>query len=720
MTQASRDSPGPTDANGASSVDAQRVAPRRTPLSVRGEPMLWLTGMALTLSVAAVVALLGVVLWQGSLTFWPKPLRWVELKTGEAFLGLPTRAELYTPEPARKAAIIKGLRDGDISSAVATPNGRLRRRLYRVGNKEFNNQPFRWVDLIDIAQVSTPTNALLLERTQWGVWLGEPERIVRVTEHALKDVNPSDIELTGELPTRWGIKPVAREILEATDAGVRVREVVTVAKGARDTLAMLRQLQPEAAARRRRIIRLKRSDIGWVNTRLERERLALRSAQMRRSSGKISDAALAKSHQRFDERKQSLDAEYAGIEREIAAIEREDNRWRVVVTDPASKRFAPIAQTTPNDPMRISQIVRSVPGGELRVRDKLGVYFSRWWEFIASAPREANTEGGVFPVIFGTVMMTMLLSVIVVPLGVVAALYLREYARQGVVVSIVRIAINNLAGVPSIVYGVFGLGFFCYTLGAWIDKGPQNPWPANIWALGLGGMGLIGLGAAALGLFARPRAGSSRNVKQRLAAFCAAAMWLGAAAIVVGLIAYSPFFDGFFRVRLPSPTFGTKGILWSSLTLALLTLPVVVVATEEAISAVPGSMREGSYGCGASKWQTIRRIVLPMAAPGVMTGMILAIARGAGEVAPLMLVGAVKLAPELPFEPHFPFLHLERSFMHLGFHIYDVGFQSPDSEAARPIVWTTTLLLIFVVFVLNLAAIVLRSRMRRRLGVRAV
>ncbi|RMD61535.1 MAG: ABC transporter permease subunit, partial [Planctomycetota bacterium] len=170
----------------------------------------------------------------------------------------------------------------------------------------------------------------------------------------------------------------------------------------------------------------------------------------------------------------------------------------------------------------------------------------------------------------------------------------------------------------------------------------------------------------------------------------------------------------------PSPTFGAKGLLWSSLTLALLTLPVVVVATEEAISSVPGSLREASYGCGASRWQTIRRVVLPMAMPGVMTGMILAIARGAGEVAPLMLVGAVKLAPELPFEPHFPFLHLERSFMHLGFHIYDVGFQSPDSEAARPIVWTTTLLLIAIVFTLNLAAILLRARLRTRLGARAV
>ena len=145
-----------------------------------------------------------------------------------------------------------------------------------------------------------------------------------------------------------------------------------------------------------------------------------------------------------------------------------------------------------------------------------------------------------------------------------------------------------------------------------------------------------------------------------------------------------------------------------------MTLPVVIVATEEALAAVPGSMREGSYACGASKWQTIKRIVMPRAMPGIMTGMILAMARGAGEVAPLMLVGAVKLAPELPIDRYFPFVHLERSFMHLGFHIFDVGFQSQNSEAAIPMVFTSTLLLILIVVLLNVTAIRLRSRLHRR------
>ncbi len=237
--------------------------------------------------------------------------------------------------------------------------------------------------------------------------------------------------------------------------------------------------------------------------------------------------------------------------------------------------------------------------------------------------------------------MTLVMSLAVVPFGVLAALYLREYAKGGTLVSIIRISINNLAGVPSIVFGVFGLGFFCYIIGASLDQ------------------------------------------------------WL-------------------FSAKLPNPTYGKGGLLWASFTLALMTLPVVIVATEEALAAVSSSMREGSYACGASKWQTIRRIVLPRALPGIMTGMILAMARGAGEVAPLMLVGAVKLAPELPIDGLFPFIHPERSFMHLGFHIYDLGFQSQNSEAAKPMVFTTTLLLIAIVVLLNLAAILLRTRLRKK------
>jgi len=291
--------------------------------------------------------------------------------------------------------------------------------------------------------------------------------------------------------------------------------------------------------------------------------------------------------------------------------------------------------------LRLQDIVRAYPANQLGPGQRLGVYLDRWREFLVAEPREANSEGGVMPAIFGTVVMTLAMTLLVVPFGVMAALYLREYAKAGLMISMVRIAINNLAGVPSIVFGVFGLGFFCYIVGGGIDQ-------------------------------------------------------------------------VFFADKLPNPTFGTGGVMWASLTLALLTLPVVIVATEEALAAVPTSMREGSFACGATKWQTIRRVVLPRALPGIMTGAILAMARGAGEVAPLMLVGAVKLAPELPVDGVFPFIHPERSFMHLGFHIYDLGFQSQNSEAAKPMVFTTTLVLMAIVLFLNATAIWLRSRLTRR------
>jgi phosphate transport system permease protein len=273
--------------------------------------------------------------------------------------------------------------------------------------------------------------------------------------------------------------------------------------------------------------------------------------------------------------------------------------------------------------------------------DKVGFYFQSLKSFVSEDPREANTEGGIFPAIFGTVMMVLLMSVIVTPFGVIAAVYLREYARQGILIRLIRIAVNNLAGVPSIVYGVFGLGFFVYFLGGNID------------AL-------------------------------------------------------------FFPEASPAPVFGTPGLLWSSLTLAILTLPVVIVATEEGLARIPRSLREGSLALGATKAETLWRVVLPMASPAIMTGLILAVARAAGEVAPLMLVGVVKLAPSLPVDGNFPFMHLDRKFMHLGFHIYDVGFQSPNVEAARPLVYATAFLLVIVIVALNLSAISLRNRLREK------
>jgi ABC-type phosphate transport system permease subunit len=368
-------------------------------------------------------------------------------------------------------------------------------------------------------------------------------------------------------------------------------------------------------------------------------------------------------------------------------------------------------------PVAFEQLVRVVPVNELGLSGKMGVYTSRWGEFLMEDPREANTLGGVFPAICGTIAMTLIMTVAVVPFGILAALYLREYTRGGPLVSIIRISINNLAGVPSIVYGVFGFSFFCMTVGSFIDGGPSGanivPWPSGTWFLVLGLVVVVGT-TAFFCSFVSSGPSHSQTAVTRWLGKVALAFWIASLVIAVALIAKSPFFEGFYAAQLPNPTFGKGGLLWASMTLALLTLPVVIVATEEALSAVPNSLREGSLACGASKWQTIRRIVLPHARAGILTGAILAMARGAGEVAPLMLVGALPNAPELPLDGEFPFFHGSRNFMHLGYQIYSLGFQSQNSEAAKPMVFTCTLLLITIVAVLNISAIFLRSRLRRR------
>jgi phosphate transport system permease protein len=390
----------------------------------------------------------------------------------------------------------------------------------------------------------------------------------------------------------------------------------------------LRAAHARARERWQEILHLERREIGAVNRSMEALRLESRRVEL--ASGASSDA-----HRRVRER---VEGELRGLQREYEDLAARAARLR---SEDAGDRVAFEDVNGTAKELPLSQVMRYYAANDLGPLGALGVYLGRWREFLTTEPREANTEGGVLPAIFGTAAMTLLMVIAVAPLGIVTALYLREYARQGRLVSMVRISVNNLAGVPSIVYGVFGLGFFAYTVGASLDQ-------------------LL------------------------------------------------------YPERLPSPTFGTGGLLWASLTLALLTVPVVIVATEEALAAVPRSVREGSLACGASKWQTIRNIVLPQAMPGIMTGLILAMARGAGEVAPLMLVGVVKLAPELPIDGVFPFVHFERSFMHLGFHIYDVGFQSRNSEAGKPMVFVTTLLLITLIALMNASAIWVRARLKRR------
>ena len=369
---------------------------------------------------------------------------------------------------------------------------------------------------------------------------------------------------------------------------------------------------------------IERGTIGTINYKLERLRLDKRGLEL---SGKDTPAALselatqaATLQTQYESLQQNLVTLYQDIRRDSINVEIQDGR---VVEIPMAK------------------VIHVLRPNAMGVGAKLKTYMSNAWSFVSDDPREANTEGGIFPAIFGTVLMVILMSIFVTPFGVIAAVYLREYAKQGPVTRIIRIAVNNLAGVPSIVYGVFGLGFFVYFLGGSIDQ-------------------------------------------------------------------------LFYPEARPAPTFGTPGILWASLTLALLTVPVVIVATEEGLARIPKAIREGSLALGATKAETLWRTVLPMASPAMMTGLILAVARAAGEVAPLMLVGVVKLAPTLPLDGNAPFLHLDRKFMHLGFHIYDVGFQSPNVEAARPVVYATALLLVLVILALNLAAIAIRNRLRER------
>ncbi len=384
----------------------------------------------------------------------------------------------------------------------------------------------------------------------------------------------------------------------------------------------------EAHGRSMRLRRLEKREIGVINYALEEKRLEIHALRKESSAAAAARGRIAA----IEVEMRDLQKRYDTLRERADRLRDENERAQVTLVDANGEE-----KTLP-----VSAIVRIFRPNALGLGGRLKIYFSRLGEFIAAEPRESNTEGGVFPAIFGTVMMVILMSAAVMPFGVIAALYLREYARQGALVRAVRIAVNNLAGVPSIVFGVFGLGFFVYLTGGAIDT-------------------------------------------------------------------------LFYSDRLPDPTFKTGGILWASLTLALMTVPVVIVATEESLAAVPRGAREGSYALGATKWQTIRRIVLPAAAPGILTGLILAMARGAGEVAPLMITGVVKLAQDLPFDSNAPFLHLDRKFMHLGFHIYDVGFQSPNVEAAKPMVYLTTLLLLAVVVALNLTAILIRERLRRKL-----
>jgi phosphate transport system permease protein len=550
-----------------------------TSIRPKGEALVWFTGMGLSVGILLIIGLLGIILKNGLSMFWPDSIYAVQLVEGST--AGPRNGQNF----AGAIALERHKRLQEAGAAGLTSEFQ-----FFTGNKDAYGQMYHYVDADQIvtnadgAPQFTPAAGILqLERIEFGDALGFPI----------------------ELQLADGTQVTAPEALKTA--------LFQTIKESNERLVTYTQIE--------------KKQIGRINSKMESIRLEQRSLRE-----ELGDAAeTSPKVLKLNKEQTSLQAEYT----ELAAQARELRERR--------KQDSLLLRLATGEERRISfeNITQAHFPNEMSLASKVGFFLHQIWRFMSEAPREANTEGGIFPAIFGTFVMTLLMSLAVMPFGVVAAIYLREYATQGLIVRAVRISVNNLAGVPSIVYGVFGLGFFVYVLGGSID-------------------------------------------------------------------------ELFFSQRLPTATFGTGGVLWASLTLALMTVPVVIVATEEALSAVPRGMREAALACGASKWQAIQRIVLPASAPGILTGLILAMARGAGEVAPLMLVGVVKLAPSLPLDGEFPFAHLDRKFMHLGFHIYDLAFQSPDSDAAKPMVFATTLLLIVLVIVLNLSAITIRNHLRKK------
>lgn len=475
--------------------------------------------------------------------------------------------------------VVPRARLGQVDPRIAADEELVERRLIKTGNRDFLGMDFRWVLGAGMGNVNFPLDAITVERREWGNLYGYLVSVKKGGKTITDNAGP------------WAI--LRRQIEETRAVFDTIRHI-------------------------------ERDLIGGINYRMERLRLEERGLELEQVNEPETQARIQADQADLQTQYDRHTAELAGLYDHLSA----------------ATFVARLADGTEHE-LPVAKVVRAYRPNEMKLPVKVGFYAAKLWEFMSDEPREANTEGGIFPAIFGTVLMVMIMAVLVTPFGVMAAVYLREYAKQGTLTQLIRIAVNNLAGVPSVVYGVFGLGFFVYFAGSKID-----------------------------------------------------AM--------------------FFAESLPAPTFGTPGLMWASLTLALLTVPVVIVSTEEGLTRVPRAIREGSLALGATKAETLWRTVLPMTASAMMTGLILAVARAAGEVAPLMLVGVVKLAPSLALDGNTPFLHLDRKFMHLGFHIYDVGFQSPNVEAARPLVYASAFLLVLIIVALNLTAIRIRNRLREK------
>lgn len=545
-----------------------------------GSPWIWLNAGAVAISVIMVVSLIALIGVRGLAHFWP-----ADVLQATYSQGGNSRTVIGEIVQSEQVSAVQ-LRDAGIEVAAGVDS--LERKLLKTGNRDIGGVDFTWVLDKDLSERAYPQMLFTAERYEWGNFYGFLRSFKR-GDQVIASYNENT--KSADYLALW-------DLLELS---------IARASGIRD-----------------KIYKIEKDQIGTINHEMERLRLEQRRWQLQGiEQGPKIDA--------IELRRLQLDLDYKKLEDQLITLYGDINRDSIS----AQVSDGQIVQ------IEVAKLVRVFRANDMDQWQKSLHYLEKIWEFVSEDPREANTEGGIFPAIFGTVMMVILMSIMVTPFGVVAAVYLSEYAKQGFTTRLIRIAVNNLAGVPSIVYGVFGLGFFVYMLGGSLDQ-------------------------------------------------------------------------LFYPEALPSPTFGTGGLLWASITLALLTVPVVIVATEEGLSRIPNALKEGSLALGATKAETLFKVILPMTSPAMMTGVILAIARAAGEVAPLMLVGVVKLAPTLPLNMNYPYLHLDQKIMHLGFHIYDVGFQSPNVEAARPLVYATAFLLILVIALLNLSAVAIRNRLREK------
>ncbi|EGR0668667.1 phosphate ABC transporter permease PstA [Vibrio vulnificus] len=542
-----------------------------------GAPWIWLTGGAVSISLLSVLALLLLIGWKGLNYFWPAPVYQWTIVKTSPQLSPQTSVGSLVIGQVYQRNQVDSSQLPPSLQAIVQEEQEAVRLKIKVANRGLYPSEFISVLEPQLSEPTTPEEIVVFERSSGGDFYGR--------YLAFRD---------GDTQTRENIFPLLQDKLEYAE---RLREEIA--------LVVEQNIKP----------------LSW---KLEQLRLDKRRKEL---NGTLSAEYL----QQYQAEREHYEQELANYDQQLDGLRLQLTGYTLLVEEMSGNVVS----------IPLSEILDFWQPNKMNVGDKIVHWGREIWKFLSENPRDSNSAGGVFPAIFGTVFLVLIMSIIVMPLGVIAAIYLHEYAKNNAFTRIIRIAVINLAGVPSIVYGVFGLGFFVYTIGSSID---------NL----------------------------------------------------------------FYAERLPAPTFGTPGLLWSALTLAVLTLPVVIVTTEEGLTRIPNSVRHGSLALGATQFETLWRVVLPMATPAIITGLILAIARAAGEVAPLMLVGVVKLASSLPVDGQFPYIHLERKFMHLGFHIYDVGFQTSNIEAARPLVYATSFLLVTVIVGLNLTAISIRNNLREK------